>query len=80
MVFTDNAYGNVLRSLQEDYDNHLIGVELTNPDFVALAGAFGVHGALATDADQLQRELSRAIEADEPAVIEVPIGPLARRY
>jgi acetolactate synthase-1/2/3 large subunit len=80
VVFTDNAYGNVMRSQIEDYDNHVTGVQLTNPDFVKLAEAFDVSGARATGADQLRREVARAIEADKPALIEVPVGEMERRY
>ena len=80
VVFTDNAYGNVMRSQQEDFDDHVMGVQLTNPDFVALAESFGVHGARATDAAGLEAELSKALASDKPAVIEVPVGPMERRY
>ena len=80
VVFTDNAYGNVMRSQQDEFDDHVLGVQLTNPDFVALAESFGVRGARATDAAALEAELASALASDKPAVIEVPVSPMERRY
>ena len=80
VVFNDNAYGNVKRSQQEDFDGRLVGVDLRNPDFVRLSESFGVRGARATDAAALQRELERAFAGAEPVLIEVPVGELERVY
>ena len=44
IVFNDNAYGNVLRAQIEQFDGHVLGTELYNPDFVKLAEAYGVRG------------------------------------
>ena len=41
-VFNNNAYGNVRRDQLNNYHGHLIGAELTNPDFVKLCESFGV--------------------------------------
>ena len=80
VVCNDNAYGNVLRAQQEEFGGRLVGTRLRNPDFPALAAAFGVSGTRAPDADTLRRNLTAALEADAPALIEVPLGPLQRRY
>jgi acetolactate synthase-1/2/3 large subunit len=74
VVFTDNAYGNVKGIQQRTYGRE-IASSLTNPDFAKLAESFGVHGAKAANAAELRTVLAAAIERDEPAVIEVPIGP-----
>ena len=44
IVFNDNAYGNVLRAQMEEFDGHVLGTQLHNPDFVALAESFGANG------------------------------------
>ena len=36
--------------------------------------------SLAEDAAELEAELSKALASDKPAVIEVPVGPMERRY
>ena len=80
VVFNDNAYGNVWRAQVEEFDGHVIGTELHNPDFVKLAEAYGARGVLAEDAAQLEGAVSEAVSADAPTVIEVPVEPWERRY
>lgn len=80
IVFNDNAYGNVLRAQIEQFDGHVLGTELYNPDFVKLAEAYGVQGVRAHDARQLESALREALAADAPVVIEVPVGRMDRQY
>ncbi len=80
IVFNDNAYGNVLRAQIEQFDGHVLGTELYNPDFVKLAEAYGVVGVRVHDAGQLESALREALAADAPRVIEVPVGRLDREY
>ena len=80
VVCNDNAYGNVLRAQQEEFGGRVVGTRLRNPDFPTLAAAFGISGQRAADAAALRRMLAAALEADAPALIEVPLGPLQRRY
>ncbi|MEZ5261761.1 MAG: thiamine pyrophosphate-binding protein [Acidimicrobiales bacterium] len=75
VVFSDGAYGNVQRMHDQQFDGVHLGTELTNPDWVALARAFGVHGERVTDPAGLERALRDAIDADRPALIEVPMPP-----
>ncbi len=80
IVFNDNAYGNVLRAQIEQFDGHVLGTQLYNPDFVKLAEAYGVEGVRAHDAGQLESALRDALAADAPAVIEVPVGRMDRQF
>ena len=80
IVFNDNAYGNVLRAQIEQFNGHVLGTELYNPDFVKLAEAYGVCGVRAHDAEQLESALREALAADAPRVIEVPVGRMEREY
>ena len=80
IVFNDNAYGNVLRAQIEEFDGHVVGTRLHNPDFVALAKSYGARGVLARDAAALESALQDAIDSDTVTVIEVPVGPMDRRY
>jgi acetolactate synthase-1/2/3 large subunit len=41
IVFNDNAYGNILRAQIEQFNGHILGTQLYNPDFVKLAEAYG---------------------------------------
>ena len=80
IVFNDNAYGNVLRAQIEEFDGHVVGTRLHNPDFVALAQSYGARGVLARDAAELESALRESIDSDTVSVIEVPVGPMDRRY
>ncbi|SMY09341.1 thiamine pyrophosphate-dependent enzyme [Flavimaricola marinus] len=73
VVFNNSAYGNVRRDQQTVYDSRLIGADLENPDFVALAESFGVKGIKATDPAELRAALEEALAANAPVVIEVPV-------
>jgi acetolactate synthase-1/2/3 large subunit len=73
IVFNNGAYGNVRRDQQTGYGNRLLGADLENPDFVALAQAFGVTAMLARDPAELHDALTAALALNAPVVIEVPV-------
>ena len=73
VVFNNQAYGNVLRDQTQSYGGRTIGSTLVNPDFVALGRSFGIESSRATSPDALRAALAKAIERDEPALIEVPV-------
>jgi acetolactate synthase I/II/III large subunit len=80
VLFNDNAYGNVLRAQQEEYDGHVLGTQLYNPDFVQLAQSYGVPAWRTPSAGELERALRQALMLEGPALIEVPVGPMQRVY
>ncbi len=80
VLFNDNAYGNVMRAQEEQFDGHVIGTQLHNPDFVQFAKSFGAWAMRANGASELGDALRAALAVDGPALIEVPIGPLQRVY
>jgi acetolactate synthase-1/2/3 large subunit len=76
VVFSDGAYGNVQRMQKRDHGGRVIATELENPDFVKLAEAFGAVGLRAHDAEELQRTVQQAFDADRPVLIDVPVGEM----
>ena len=76
VVFNDNAYGNVLRFQRDDFGGRVVGSELANPDYQLLAKAFGIAGRRAETAGELQTQVRESIKANEPVLIEVPVGPM----
>ena len=80
IVFNNNAYGNVLRAQEENFDGRVIGTELHNPNFVQLAESYRAAAWLARDAGELEVAIHNAMNAGRPAVIEVPVGRLERVY
>ena len=73
VVFNNSSFGNVRRDQIQGFGGRTIGSDLVNPDFVALAEAFGVAGFRASTPDELKRTLAAALELDAPVLIEVPI-------
>jgi acetolactate synthase-1/2/3 large subunit len=82
IVFNDDAYGNVLRMQKDLYGGRVIATRLHNPDFVKLAGSFGVPAARATGPVELGNALRAAFARQGPTLIEVPVGemPEPRRF
>jgi acetolactate synthase-1/2/3 large subunit len=73
VLFNNNAYGNVRRDQEERFHGRLIASDLTNPDFMKLAEAFGVSGRRAKNPDDLKKALEEALGKDAPCLIEVPL-------
>ena len=73
VVFNDNAYGNVLRDQVTQFSGRAVGAELHNPDFVKLAEAYGVRATRAQGPEALTTALRKALTANAPALIEVPV-------
>ena len=74
-VFNNGAYGNVKRDQKLNYSGHSIGVDLTNPDFLLLAKAFGVDGYKANDAEEFRVALKEAVGKGRPALIDIDLAP-----
>jgi len=80
VVFNDNAFGNVQRSQKEDYGNRVIASDLTNPDFMKLAEAFGIAHERATSPEALRPALRRAIASNAPTLIECQVGEMPNPF
>jgi acetolactate synthase-1/2/3 large subunit len=76
IVMNDGAFGNVKRIQQTTYGGRMIGVDLRNPDFVALAESFGMRGMKAETPEALRAALRTAFSSGGPALIEIPVGEL----
>ena len=73
IVFNNKAYGNVRRDQMTVFNGNVIGADLENPDFVALAQSFGLQAARVCTADELQVQLDNFIALKQPCVIEVDV-------
>jgi len=76
VVFNDGAYGNVRRMQKERFNNRVISSDLLNPDFVKLAGAFGMEGRQVHGPEELGTALGEALKENHPTLIEVPVGEM----
>jgi acetolactate synthase-1/2/3 large subunit len=80
VLFNDNAYGNVLRAQQEEFDGHILGTQLHNPDFIQFTRSFGVQATRVHSAAELEQTLRRELDNPGPTLIEVPVGPMQRLF
>jgi acetolactate synthase-1/2/3 large subunit len=76
VVFSDDAFGNVRRIQEVQFDGRTIASDLLNPDFLKLADAFGVAGRKAESPAALRAAIEESIRAEEPTLIAVPVGPM----
>jgi acetolactate synthase-1/2/3 large subunit len=76
VVFNNNKYGNVQQMQRDVYGGRVIATDLVNPDFVRLVEAFDVEATRASSPHELDSALQRALAANRPCVIEVPVGDM----
>ena len=72
LVFNNNAYGASEWDQTQRYNQHYIGTDLHNPDFVKLAESFGAVG-MRTEPDGLGPALQQALAANAPVLLEVEV-------
>jgi len=72
LIFRDDGYG-VIRWKQERQFGRAAGVDFGNPDFVALAHAFGCEGVRVNAAKDLRPALEAALRARGPVLIDCPV-------
>jgi acetolactate synthase-1/2/3 large subunit len=81
IVVNNGMYGTIRMHQERDYPGRVHGTSLVNPDFAALARAFGAHGETVVETAQFapafERALGAAQAARKPALIEVQIDPQA---
>jgi acetolactate synthase I/II/III large subunit len=73
LLFNNGAYGNVLRDQQTSFGNRVIGAELVNPDFMAIASAFGIEGHRVASPEALAPVLITALTSTRPVLIEITV-------
>ena len=76
IVFNDNAYGNVKRIQQLQFQGHEIATDLHNPDMMKLADAFGVEGRRANSPAELRTVLRDVFASPRPVLVECPVPPM----
>ncbi|WP_422371101.1 thiamine pyrophosphate-binding protein [Hoeflea sp.] len=77
IVVNNGMYGTIRMHQERDYPNRVSATALTNPDFAALARAYGGHGeTVATTAD-FAAAFERAQESGVASIIEIKLDPEA---
>jgi acetolactate synthase-1/2/3 large subunit len=77
LVVNNGMYGTIRMHQERHYPGRVIATDLRNPDFVALARAYGAHGALVERSEQIGDALDEALGCGRPALIELRVDPQA---
>ena len=77
LVVNNGMYGTIRMHQERAYPGRVTGTELQNPDFPALAEAYGAAGEAVADAEAFPAALDRALAAGRPALLELRVDPEA---
>jgi len=77
-IVIDNAmYGTIRMHQERNYPARVSGTSIVNPDFAALARAYGGHGETVRTTEEFAPAFERAVAAGRPALLHVHIDPEA---
>jgi acetolactate synthase-1/2/3 large subunit len=76
-VVNNGMFGTIRMHQERTYPGRVSGTGLRNPDFAALARAYGAHGECVTATAEFEPALERALASGKPAVVEIRIDPEA---
>ncbi len=77
VVVNNGMYGTIRMHQERTYPGRVSGTELHNPDFAALARAYGLHGETVTRTEDFAAAFERCQVSGKPALIEVQVDPEA---
>ncbi|QKO21988.1 thiamine pyrophosphate-binding protein [Rhodoferax sp. BAB1] len=75
VLLNNGMYGTIRMHQEREYPQHVCGSQLQNPDFVALARAYGYAGVRITRTAEFEAELKAAVARPEGTLIEVMLDP-----
>lgn len=73
IVVNNGSYGTIRMHQEQDYPGRVVATDLVNPDFAALARAYGGHGETVEETEQFAPAFARARQSGKPAIVEVKV-------
>ena len=77
LVVNNGMYGTIRMHQERDYPGRILGTGLVNPDFAALARAYGAEGETVTRTADFAPAFERALASKGPSLLELRIDPEA---
>ena len=77
LVINNGMYGTIRMHQEREYPGRVSATALTNPDFAALARAYGGHGETVRTTEEFGPAFDRARARGKPAIIEIALDPEA---
>lgn len=75
LLLNNSTYGTIRMHQEREYPQHVSGSILANPDFAALALAYGYVGVRISHTDAFEAQLLSALQRTQGTVIELMISP-----
>jgi len=75
VLLNNGMYGTIRMHQEREYPSHVSGSALANPDFCALARAYGYAAEQVTRTEDFEAALLRALASERGTVIEIPLSP-----
>jgi acetolactate synthase-1/2/3 large subunit len=75
LLVNNGMYATIRMHQERQYPGRVIGTDLRNPDFPALARAYGAHAERVERTDDFEGAFERALASGRPSVLELPVDP-----
>ena len=77
VVIDNGMYGTIRMHQENNYPARVSATDLKNPDFAALARAYGGHGERVETTEEFQPAFERALASGKPAILHCMLDPQA---
>ena len=71
LIINNSSYGTIRMHQERHYPARVSGTEIVNPDYMAIAAAYGFHGERVTRTDEFAAAYERACAAPAGAIVEI---------
>jgi acetolactate synthase-1/2/3 large subunit len=75
LLVNNRMYGTIRMHQERRYPGRVSGTDLVNPDFAALARAYGCHGAAVERTEDFPAAFEAALASGRPALLELRVDP-----
>ena len=75
LLVNNGMYATIRMHQERQFPGRVVGTDLENPDFPALARAYGAHGERVERTEDFEAAFDRALASGRPSVLELPVDP-----
>lgn len=75
IVVNNGMFGTIRMHQERNYPGNVSGTQLKNPDFAALARAYGLHGEIVEKTEDFEAAFERAWSAKTASLLELRVDP-----
>ena len=77
LIVNNGIYGTIRAHQERHYPDRVSGTDMVNPDFVALARAYGFHAERVDRTEDFAAAFARALASETGAVLDLVVSPEA---